>query len=51
MTAIPRELGRETGGVPAPTGTGSAPLPALADGVARADRLLAFGGYDRRWSH
>ncbi|MGW7113646.1 hypothetical protein [Streptomyces xanthophaeus] len=53
VAAAPRESGRDPGRVPAPraTGTGTAPLPALADGVVRADRLLAFGGYDRRWSH
>ncbi|WCD90139.1 hypothetical protein KPP03845_106564 [Streptomyces xanthophaeus] len=53
VAAAPRVSGRDPVRVPAPraTGTGTAPLPALADGVVRADRLLAFGGYDRRWSH
>ncbi|MGW7138198.1 hypothetical protein [Streptomyces xanthophaeus] len=53
VAAAPRESGRDPVRVPASraTGTGTDPLPALADGVVRADRLLAFGGYDRRWSH
>ncbi|MGW6938886.1 hypothetical protein ACWGF3_07740 [Streptomyces xanthophaeus] len=53
VAAAPRESGRDPVRVPASraTGAGTDPLPALADGVVRADRLLAFGGYDRRWSH